>query len=71
MGTYRVQICRRVWETAYVDIDDVDAPDEAVARAEEYLDRIDEDALDWMVSAPDSHAEVEGVVEVADDPPFS
>jgi hypothetical protein len=63
MGTYRVQVCRRVWETATIEIGDADSPNDAVALAEQHLDGIDEDELDWSISGIDAHAEIEGVVE--------
>jgi len=69
MGSYRVQICRRVWETATIDIEEADSADDAVARAEQHLSGIDEDALDWSTSDADSHAEIEGVTEVPAAPP--
>lgn len=66
MGTYRVQVCRRVWETAYIDIDDAASAEDAVILAEQHLESVDEDGLDWATSGADSQPEVEGVTELAD-----
>jgi hypothetical protein len=64
MGTYRVQVSRRVWESASIDIEDADSSAEAAAKADEYLSTIDEDSLEWSTNDADSSAEVEGVAEV-------
>jgi hypothetical protein len=64
MGTYRVEVCRRVWESASIDIEDADSAAEAAAMADEHLGTIDEDSLDWSTSDADSSAEVAGVAEV-------
>jgi hypothetical protein len=69
MGTYRVQVCRRVWETAYIDIDDAVSADDALAQAEQYLEGGDEDGLDWATSGADSEPKVEGVTDLASSRP--
>jgi hypothetical protein len=69
MSTYRVLVCRRVWETAYIDIEDADSREDAQAKADEYLSGVDEDSLDWSTGDADSSAEVEGVTEVGSAPP--
>jgi hypothetical protein len=69
MSTYRVLVCRRVWETAYIDIEDADSREDAEAKADEYLSGVDEDSLAWSSGDADSSAEVEGVTEVGSTPP--